>query len=210
MELAVTIAVIFVLLVSSELWWRKRKPHDEVSRKLIHIAVGAFAAFWPWFLSREEILFLAAAFIVVVLFSKYFDIFKSIHAVQRPTWGEVCFAVSVGILIIIVPDNPLIFAVALLHMSLADGLAAIIGTKYGRNNRYKIFGYTKSAAGTAAFIVTSLTLLLAYAFLAPVSPGLLVLLPIAAAAAFAENIGVHGTDNLLVPLFIGAALLSVA
>lgn len=206
MQLILTIVAVFLLLAASEIWWRVRRPHDEFSRKFIHISVGTFAAFWPWYLTTAEIVFMAAAFIVGVLVSQYLNVFQAIHAVERPTWGELCFAAAVGLLALIT-DNPWIYAVALLHMAVADGLAAIIGTRYGRSTQYKVFGHTKSVVGSLTFLAVSLVLLLGYGAFVASAPPLVVLVLMALVATGAENVAVRGLDNLLVPVFIAVTLL---
>src|SRR5260221_11712413 len=90
------IVVVFLLLVVSELMWRSGNVDPEYSRKFVHVSVGSFVAFWPFFLDRTEIVALSLAFIVVVAATKYLDIFKAMRSVQRPTWGEIFFALSVG------------------------------------------------------------------------------------------------------------------
>jgi phytol kinase len=203
--LIVTVAIVFTVLIVSELWWRIRKPHDEFSRKFVHITVGSFAAFWPYFLSWNQILFLSASFIAVVLASQYFGIFKAIHAVERPTWGETCFAVAVGALAILT-KVPAIYTVALLHMGLADGVAALVGTAYGKTNSYKVLGHVKSVVGSLTFLAISLCLLLGYATVAPSPINGLVIAGLAIAATTLENFAVRGLDNLLVPVLIAAVL----
>lgn len=205
LALIITILAILVLLLCSELWWRKKGTHGEFSRKFIHITVGSFAAFWPWFLSWDQILFLGAAFVVVVFISRYLDLFKVIHSVERPTWGEVCFAVSVGLLAIITHDR-LIYMAALLTMSLADGLAAIIGVSYGRKNRYKVFGHTKSAIGTVTFFVIAFAILAGYRSVTQGAISVPSMVSLAIVAAALENIAVLGLDNLLVPLLLAVVL----
>jgi hypothetical protein len=41
------LAVLIVLLLDEYLW-RKKIIHGELKRKLVHIAVTSFVAFWPW------------------------------------------------------------------------------------------------------------------------------------------------------------------
>ena len=200
-----TIFLVFILLMGNELYWRKRQPQSELSRKFIHITVGSFVAFWPFFLSWQQIQLLSIAFLIVITLSKRLHIFQAIHSVQRPTWGEIFFALAVGLTTIVTHDKYL-FAAALLQMSLADGLAAVVGTRYGRKNRYSIAGHTKSLTGSATFIVISLIILSGYGLLAGVTLPPLVLLTIALATAGLENIGLYGLDNLLVPLFVAVAL----
>ncbi len=202
---ACTVLAVFFLLVGNELYWRRHRTHGELSRKFVHITVGSFVAFWPFFLSWNQIRILSVAFLVVVIISKYLNLFQAIHSVQRPTWGELFFAAAVGITTLLTQDR-YIFAAALLQMSLADGLAAIIGTRYGKLTRYYIYGHAKSLVGSAAFVVVSLLILGVYGVLAGVTIEPLVLLTIALATAAIENLGIFGLDNLLVPLLVAIAL----
>ena len=207
MELILTVLGVFIILLASEFWWRRRSPQDEFSRKFIHILVGSQAAFWPFYLSWRQILFLAVAFVIVISISKYFHVFQAIHAVERPTLGEIYFALAVGALAI-VTHQPWIYAIALLHMSLADGFAAIMGVTFGKSSRYQVFGHTKSVVGTLSFLVISAVLLSYYNFyVAPVSIGVLAALAITATAI--ENLGGQGLDNLLVPVVVGVVLNTV-
>src|SRR6266496_3275312 len=139
-ELIITVTIVLLLVCVSELLWRHRNIDPEYSRKFVHISVGTFVAFWPLFLTRHQIVGLSAAFVIVVVISNYFNLFKAIHSVQRPTWGEIFFALAVGTLAF-VAHSGWIYMVALLHMSLADGLAAILGTKFGHKTRYHIFSH---------------------------------------------------------------------
>lgn len=208
MALILTVLAVFAILVASELWWRKRRPHDEFSRKFIHIFVGSLAAFWPFYLAWHWIIALSAAFVVVISLSKYFNVFKSIHTVERPTWGEVYFALAVGLLAFITHE-PWIYAVALLHMSLADGLAAVVGVTWGKRTEYKIFGHTKSIIGSVTFFTVSLALLIGYDTMTAtqLAPGLII--GIALAATFIENVAGYGLDNLLIPLLVAVVLIQV-
>jgi phytol kinase len=203
--LILTVLIVLCLLVISEVWWRSHKHHGEFSRKFVHITVGSFAAFWPYFLSWKEIILLSLAFIIGVSLSLYFNIFQAIHTVERPTWGEICFAAAVGMLAVFVRE-PAIYAVALLHMGLADGVAAIVGTTYGKVTRYKVLGHGKSLAGSMAFLAVSLTLLIAYASVTPTPLPATVLVLLAVLVTALENFAVRGLDNLFVPIVVAAVL----
>ena len=94
---------------------------------------------------------------------------------------------------------------AVMHLALADAFAALVGLRLGKNNRYKVFGQTKSVAGTTAFFITSvalvgLTFILAPAYVTTTTITVLILLPIT--TTIIENIGVYGVDNLLIPLAV--------
>jgi phytol kinase len=208
MYLILSVLAVFIILCISEYGWRKHWLNNEIGRKFVHISVGTFVAFWPFFLSWNEIRLLSIAFLVVVLASNYLKLFHAINSVQRPTFGEVCFAASVGLLTLITHSKG-IYAAAILQMSLADGFAAIVGTRFGRDNKYHLLGHIKSVAGTSAFIVTSLAILIGYSRLSVAGLSAEAIVGGAVIAAMLENIAALGIDNLLVPLFIGILLTRV-
>lgn len=205
MALILTVLAVFLVLLGSELWWRKNQVHGEFTRKFVHITVGSFVAFWPFFLSWNEIQLLSIAFLIVVGISKYLHLFSAIHSVQRPTWGELYFALAVGLVPFITHDK-WIYMAALLQMSLADGLAAILGSRYGKQS-YLVFGHKKSVVGTLTFFLVSLLILVGYNIIGDggISP-IIYVITIAAVAAFVENLAVKGLDNLLLPLLVAFAL----
>ena len=196
-------AVLAILLVA-EIGWRKHWLSGEVGRKFVHITVGTFVAFWPLFLDWDDIRILSLAFFVVVLVSMQLGFFKVIKSVLRPTYGEVFFALSVGLLTIITVSKA-IYAVAILQMALADGFAAIVGTRYGRENKYHLFGRTKSIVGSLTFFVISLALLVGYSLFSEAGLAMHYVVIAAIGATFIENIAALGFDNLLVP--VGVAFL---
>jgi phytol kinase len=208
-NLIITVTVVFVLLCVSELWWRGSRVHTELSRKFVHITVGSFVAFWPFFLTWHQIELLSLAFLIAVTISKYLHIFNAIHSVQRPTWGELFFAIAVGLVAFITHDK-WIYMTALLQMSLADGLAAIIGLRYGKKHKYLVFGQVKSIIGTFTFFLVSLATLLVYIHFGDIHEHIVPVLSLAMIASLFENLGALGLDNLFVPLLIAIALRLLA
>ena len=142
MNLLLTVLVVFLILLGSEIWWRRRISHGEFSRKFVHITVGSFVAFWPFFLTWNQIRLLGVGFLVVVGISKYFRLFRAIHTVQRPTMGELYFALAVGLVTFMTHDQ-WIYMAALMQMSLADGFAAVMGVRFGRQS-YLVFSHRKT------------------------------------------------------------------
>lgn len=203
--------VVFIILCLSEIGWRRGYMTSEVGRKFVHITVGSFVAFWPFFLSWNQIRLFSLAFIVAVILSKTFNVFSAIHSVQRPTYGEFFFALVVGLLTYITHSKA-IYAAALLQMSLADGMAAIVGVEYGAKYerwRYQVFKNTKTVIGSATFFLISAAILGGYS--ADGTRLALYLIPLIALAATAiENVGVAGLDNLLAPLLVAVVLTQLA
>lgn len=205
MYLLLSVIGVFFVLVISEFGWRKHWLTNEFGRKFVHILVGSFVAFWPFFLSWDEIRLLSLAFLVVVLISDRFKIFHAINSVQRPTYGEIFFAISVGLLTFITHSKA-IYAASILQMSLADGFAAIVGTRYGRENKYHVFAHAKSVAGTTAFAVTAFLILLGYGIFAVAGLPIVKIVIGTVVATAVENLATFGLDNLVVPVFVGLLL----
>lgn len=211
-EALLGMSLIFVLLVAVEFLWRKRRLRGERARKLIHIAVGVFVAFWPWFMPLVEIQAISLTMLIIILFSRRFNVLKGIHSVRRRTIGDILYPVTIA-LVAGVADSRWIFAAAMLHLGLADGLAAVVGDRIGKKNRYKVLGEVKSIAGSLTFFVVSMVIMALVILAAPNEFGgfylpLLTLLPVAATCI--ENLSVRGTDNIFVPLFVALMLNQVA
>jgi dolichol kinase len=198
---------VFLVLVFAEYLSRFKGVHSELTRKMVHILVGMFVAFWPFFLTWQQIQFLSLAFLVVVGVSVKLNIFRSIHAVQRNAMGEVLFALVIGILAFIV-DDKWIFAAAMLHLSLADGLAAVVGLGWGEHNSYRVLGHAKSVAGSVAFFICSMLIMIVYVAFSKATADAVTLLWLPVVATVAENLAIKGTDNMVIPLLVGLALTS--
>jgi dolichol kinase len=91
-------------------------------------------------------------------------------------------------------------------MSLADGFAAVIGTRYGQRFRYIVFGHAKSILGTLAFLIVSVLILIGYSQESGQHLTAIFIFDLSVAASAIENLGVAGLDNLLVPVLVAGAL----
>lgn len=203
------------ILLTGEWLWRKHILKGEFARKFVHITAASFAAFWPIFMSRTNIALLSLLFVVALVVIKQLNIFKSLHSVQRATYGEVWYAISIGVVALLFKDD-VIFAIAVLHMALADGFAAVIGA--GLAKKAQIFhfrGCRKSLAGTLTFVIISFFLNLSYWVLAthyPITFSGIYISPItysllsAGLLGAVEIVAPKGSDNVFVPLLSGALL----
>lgn len=200
------LAVLFLgaILVVSEILWKKIKVHPELARKFVHITCGTFIAFLPFWVSYRWIMILAVAFIAVNIANRYTTFFHAIRAVRRKSWGDVLFGVGVFAVAAFQPD-PWLFTIALLQVSLADGLAAVTGVTYGaKRGKYYLFTQPKSLIGSATFLVVSAIILVAGMFASSyfVDPlqlwPALVMLPLLLVCI--ENLAVFGFDNIALPL----------
>lgn len=203
-HLLLSLSAIAGLLLLSEYLWRGKHVQIETSRKIVHIGTGIIVASWPLYLNWTTIQLLSLLMLAVVFASYKLHIFKSIHEIERLTIGEILYPVGIAICAFLEPA-PWMFTAAILHLTLADGFAAIAGIKYGKKTRYTILSHGKSLVGSAVFFVTSLAIIFAASlFVSETNLPHNYVLFVAAAAflTFIENISWYGLDDITVPLFV--------
>ena len=194
---------VLAILVLEEIFYKNKILEGEYLRKFVHITAGSFIALWPWLIDWYHLQLIGLAMAAFIWLNHRI---KRIHAsgdVHRKTYGFYLFALTVAVTPFLT-HNKIIFALALLNMALADGIAAVAGTAYGRKYEYTIFHHVKSVVGTMAFWLVSLGILgCGLLFLqASLDFGnyfvlILILPPLLAAL---ENVAVFGLDNIVVPV----------
>jgi len=201
LSLFIALTGVALLVVTGEYLRRVHLLHAEVTRKFIHISVASFAASWPFFMDWNQVYLISMLMFVGIVLSRFMHLFGAIHGVKRRTWGELFFAMSIGICAVL-GQSPWGFAAAMLVMGMADGFAALVGTLIDNTHRYKVFGHFKSREGTITFFLISMIILFACASLGDLSPTLWKIAGLATLATILENVSVGGTDNLFVPLAV--------
>ena len=199
--LLISLAGVAIIVILGEYLRRVHLFHTEVTRKFIHICTASFAATWPFYMGFNTIELISLLMFLVILISRHLHLFRAIHGVQRRTWGELFFAMSIGIAAVLSQSN-WVFVAAMLIMGVADGFAALVGTLLDKTHRYKVFGHHKSYEGTITFFVMSLIILFVCNAFGHFPMSELSLVWLAMLATMFENIAVAGTDNLFVPLII--------
>ena len=197
----VTLGVVGCFILIGEYFWRHKKYQTEFTRKFVHIGVASFVAVWPLYLSWRSITGMSICLLIGVIISDNQHIFKGIHSVSRASWGEVLFAVAIGVSSLITTSD-WVFAAAMLHLGLADGFAAVIGTRYGKPTQYVIFGHTKSIIGSATFFGISLVVTASFLAITHTLAAWPILLLLPILATFIENATIRGIDNIAVPLVV--------
>lgn len=211
--LSIFVCLIGVLLILgiSEILWRKKKLRQEYHRKFVHMGVGLFVAFWPWLISWRAIQLIGLAMAIVVVVDREVRFFKIDRRITRQTFGDLFFALAIS-LSALLTTNKYFFMIAILHVAVADGLAAIIGQKYGRKWRYKVFGETRSVVGTMAFWLSSL-IILGIGLLFVLQPDIytyaVLLLALPPILSVLENMSILGLDNVVVSMAVLAILRTV-
>lgn len=197
---AIGLAVVLI----AEYFHKKQKIVTETTRKIIHMGHGliliALSFITPWLV----VILVEIGFFAVAVVARRYKWFKSQHAVDRKSWGEFFFIIGV-IAIILLHVPHWVFVIAVLHLTFADAAAALVGKRYGRTNRYEIFGQQKSVAGSLAFFLVSVGLIGTAVIVAPnsiVTTTNLAIYLLPFIATIAENLGIFGSDNLWILLVV--------
>ena len=175
----------------------------ELTRKIVHIGSGNVILL-AWWLHISTIVIVAAAAIasIIALISYFIPILPSINSVGRKSLGTLFYALSIGILASwFWHDRPQYTAIGILVMAWGDGMAAIIGQRFGKNT-YQVFNITKSWEGSlamaiATFIVTGTILWAVEGINWQIG---LISLITALVATSLEAFSKLGIDNFTVPL----------
>jgi phytol kinase len=198
------------IVIIAELGHRWQWFSAEQSRKIVHIGTGNVIAL-AWLLQLPAWVGIASAVLagIITLISYWLPILPGVNSVGRKSYGTFFYAVSMGLLIAIFwpLQQPEYAVIGILVMAWGDGLAAIVGQKWGRHP-YKILGNSKSVEGTVtlllvSYIITTIILYIAHGNLPIVW---FVGIPVAIVAVILESISQFGLDNISLPL--GAALLA--
>lgn len=189
---------------------------QELKRKAFHVGVGLAALSFPLVLNEPwKVLIgmsLALAWMSAVRILPCLQrVFGSVlHDCERQSMGEVYFALSLAGLMLATSNDPLLYIIPVLILSLADAAAAIFGRMIP-SKALTGFLRGKSVAGCSAFFIVAAVLcgamLTLYTELPPWQIAVCTLL-VATATCLAEAICRRGLDNLVVPL-VAWAVLSV-
>jgi len=193
---------VAILLITSE---KILDKYPEVSRKFLHIMTGNIAFLLPVFVTKEVMAFLAAG--PFILFTFLMSPYTPIKKIRGKTsaaghgMGLVYYSITWTILAYLFFDNMVVIAIGILSMSYGDGLASVIGIKFGKK-KYKVLGDEKSYVGSfAMFIFTFITMIIAlfYYNINVTFYVIFILLFIAFIASIIEGLTPKGLDNLTVP-----------
>ncbi|WP_375468532.1 diacylglycerol/polyprenol kinase family protein [uncultured Nostoc sp.] len=203
--LQIASAAIWVLLILLIAWVVNRfadKP--EIVRKIVHIGTGNVILI-AWWLDIPASVGITASILAsaITLLSYRFPILPGINSVGRQSLGTFFYSVSFGILVawFWYLQQPQYAALGILIMTWGDGLAALIGQRFGKH-KYKVFGTEKSWEGSLTMMLVS------YVVSSLILVGTqgnswqtwVVSLVVAVIATALEAVSFLGIDNLTVPL----------
>lgn len=176
----------------------------ELTRKVVHIGAGHVILFAWWLAIPAWIGMVASGlFSAVALLSYRLPILPGINSVGRKSLGTFFYAVSIGLLIAwFWPlQQPHYAAIGILTMTWGDGLAALVGQRFGQHP-YQIWGEKKSWEGSLTMLLVSYAVC-GGVLLAVQGGGMATwgaALAGAIAATLLESASKYGIDNLSVPL----------
>ncbi|MBW4644752.1 MAG: SEC59/DGK1/VTE5 family protein [Goleter apudmare HA4340-LM2] len=210
--LQIAIILVWVLIILAIAWVVNRFANDdpEIVRKIVHIGTGNVILL-AWWLDIPASIGITASVVAsaITLLSYRLPILPGINSVGRQSLGTFFYSLSFGVLIACFwyLQQPQYAALGILVMTWGDGLAALIGQRFGKH-KYQVFGGQKSWEGSltmtiVSYIVISLILL---GVQGNIWSTWLVSLVVAVVATGLEAFSFLGIDNLTVPL--GSAALA--
>jgi phytol kinase len=207
-------AILFVLAILALIFLgvstlsKRKNLAPEIKRKTVHIGMGLTAVSFPWLFDRIwPVILLAVLAVSAMLIARFTPLLHKriggvLHEVERSSLGEIYFPIAIALLFVLADNEPILYVVPILVLTLADAVAALIGVRYGML-LYATSEGSKSAEGSLSF--------LAVAFLSAAIPLMLltddqvtriilVSLVIGILVMLFEAISVGGIDNLFIPV----------
>lgn len=180
----------------------------ELRRKALHVGVGLFALCLPGYLTERWMIAVALGLVLAWMVAvrlapslrRRFG--ACLHDTRRCSHGELYFSLGVAFLLFVTPERPLLYAVPLLIVTLADAAAAIVGRGLPLGRLPGAMA-GKTLSGCLAFFVVAYLITVLYLLAhtsMPVSRAILVSTAVAAAACLAELLCRRGLDNVVVPV----------
>jgi len=201
--------LFFLVFALAELLYIRKIP-QYITRKVVHMGGGLVTVFMPLFVTLKTFVILGIGFFLLLLISKQKKFLNSIHKMKSESNGAILFAPSLVLTgLIFWPINIHIFQGATLVLALSDGIAGIIGNKYGRK-KYKITG-NKTIEGSLVFFLITVLIFLGILYISDkmaLSKIIFVLLG-SLTLTIIEAVFSKGWDNLFIPLASGIFLFFI-
>ncbi len=207
--LAVSFPFLALVIAVGILLRRYASISSEAMRKFIHIGVSNW-----WFIAVNFFTSLSYALVGPILFIILNSLFTFLNwgkalgmDDKKRNYGLIYFPITLLILVILQYQgvfSPLHCSIAVFVMGYGDGMAALIGTKWGKK-KLPVPGITKSWAGTLTMAsVSAIVALIGLGFFSSLTfPVLLgISLVIGIVAAIMEAFTPLGLDNITVPMVV--------
>jgi len=200
---------LFLLVFGIAEFLHKRKLSADVTRKIVHIGGGMVAALFPVFLDLKTVVVIGSGFFLILLWSKKKNFLNSVHKINEESIGALLYAPSLTLAAVVFwPINQLAFQGAALVLGLSDGIAGIVGRRYGKR-KYSITGNKTVEGSIVFFLITAL--ILSAILLAnsnqPLLSKTMFVLGGSVLLTIIESLFGKGWDNLFIPLVAGFVIL---
>ena len=188
---------------------RRTGASPEITRKVVHIGAGQVILIAWWLAVPAWVGVSASIFFSAIALASYrFPLLPGINGIGRQSLGTFFYAVSIGVLTLwFWPlQQPHYAAIGILIMTWGDGLAALVGQRYGEHP-YQVWGEKKSWEGSLAMcLVSYIVCATILGFVQVATPSTWLVSGIVAVLATAlEAVSKYGIDNLSVPIGAAAA-----
>lgn len=201
---------VFGVVALMDIAVKKGFPQD-LSRKVVHVAAGSWLVFWLLYDSSHwtKYLNISAAFVwTILLLIKGFTAKPDDEAVRTMTRfgdrkellrGPLYFTLVMNLLGTYFYSTPFALT-AMGFLTWGDGIAPIVGTRYGKHP-YKIFS-EKTIEGSITFFVCGLLGSVLFNSIFGMNLDIQFLLICAVVATIVEGFSPKDFDNILIPLAI--------
>lgn len=198
----ISFVYIATLMLSAKYF---EKFEKEASRKFIHILL---ANWWliamAFFDNIVWAMIPPISFVVINFISYRGNVIKVMERSDenKDGLGTVYFAISLIPLVFLsygLTNNPLIGLVGFFIMAYGDGFAAIVG-KSMKSKEYKVFGCTKTLAGSCVMFVMSFIITISVFAYSNTELLFVKAILLSIITTILEAISIKGTDNITVPV----------
>ena len=207
---------IVLLLVFTELVYRRLGLKGEVTRKIAHFTATLSTVTFPYlFTDHWYVLMLALFFFVVLFISRHGTQLKSIHDITRKSIGSYLLPVSIYLTFYfsLKYGNRFYFILPILVLAISDPAAGLMGINMKvYNHRIRLFGYklNKTILGSTSFFVSSFLISIIALYFNRMVFDLKTFwlaLAIAVVSTLVEMFSWRGSDNLFIPVSVLLILL---
>lgn len=191
------------LFALCEWLYHRRGWQAEHSRKVAHAGAGLLSLSFPFLLEDFWLVALICGlFLVILVITKYTGLLRSIHAIDRVSYGSTMFPFVVCLCFWRYAESRQLiqYYLPILIMALADPAACLAGKRFQGIKLYQ----NKTLVGSLVFFLVAvcLTLLLSFStgYFGSTGNVLVLALLVGLASTAAEAISGHGLDNLTIPV----------
>ncbi|MFZ4620431.1 MAG: DUF92 domain-containing protein [Bacteroidota bacterium] len=203
--IVVVFFLVGMMVAAAELIRRLLNGGSEVTRKFVHIIAGVLMMCSPFvFNSGIPVLTITGIMIVATFLSIKLDFLKSLHGIDRSSYGTTYHPLSFFLLVLLFWDvSPVILTISISILAIPDALAAMVGQRVKDPHFIDLDLERKTVEGTMTMFVSSFLCifgLFEYFHIQTAVPVFIVVLVISMFVTGWELISFKGSDNLTVPM----------